>query len=177
MDHATADLEAAGLHSRLDLWSLFAYEDGHAPSLYLMSQEGTSSAGPVVAAIVARIFNSATSLHPPMAAGSTHPLTVVLDECANICRIEALPDLASHLEVQVDLRRRDIPVRRSGHIRVGSRSVRRPLECRDGPNRWGRPPGPGLREEAVELIGTHKVLETNHSRGSGGSTLSDHHVR
>ena len=162
---------------KLDLWSLFAYEDGHAPSLYLMSQEGTSSAGPVVAAIVARIFRLGDLAASAHGGRVDPPMTVVLDECANICRIEALPDLASHLgskSICVDaiFQSEDQAISVWGRDRYGALWSAATVRIAGAGLQ-----DPGFAKKLSEMVGTHKVLETNHSRGSGGSTLSDHHVR
>ena len=104
-------------------------------------------------------------------------MTVVLDECANICKIDRLPQLASHL---------------------GSKSI-----CVDaifqseaqtvavwGPDRaralWGaatvRILGAGLQDydfltKISGLIGTHKIRERSYSWSSQGNTTSVQYVR
>ena len=161
----------------LDLWNLYAYEDGKAPTLYLMSQEGSASAGPVLATMVNRIFELGDLAASAFGGRVDPPITIVLDECANICRIKRLPDLASHL---------------------GSKSI-----CVDAIFQseaqaqavWGRDKydalwsastvricGAGLQDPAFarklsDLIGTHKVREKNYSYGRGGGSTSEHMVR
>lgn len=169
--------EGAAPIEELDLWSLYAYEDGKAPTLYLMSQEGSASAGPVLATMVNRIFELGDLAASAYGGRVDPPITIVLDECANICRIKRLPDLASHL---------------------GSKSI-----CVDAIFQseaqaqavWGRDKydalwsastvricGAGLQDPAFaqklsDLIGTHKVREKNYSYGRGGSSTSEHWVR
>ncbi|WP_067885308.1 type IV secretory system conjugative DNA transfer family protein [Nocardia vaccinii] len=161
----------------LNLWELFAYEAGRAPTLYLMTQEGEGSAGPVIAALVSRIFEVGDLVASAQGGRVDPPMTVVLDECANICKIDRLPQLASHL---------------------GSKSI-----CVDaifqseaqtvavwGPDRaralWGaatvRILGAGLQDydfltKISGLIGTHKVRERSYSWSSQGNTTSVQCVR
>lgn len=66
-------------------------------TLYLLSKEGGGSAGPLVAALTDQVLREAVKA----AEGSPGqrldaPLTVLLDEAANICRISDLPTLYSH---------------------------------------------------------------------------------
>lgn len=81
----------------LDLWTLFTATEDHAPTLYLMTQEGAESAGPVVAAMVDHIFKLGDMAASAQGGRADPPLTMVLDEAANICRIKELPAKASHL--------------------------------------------------------------------------------
>ena len=166
-----------GTIRELNLWELFAYEAGRAPTLYLMTQEGEGSAGPVIAALVSRIFEVGDLVASAQGGRVDPPMTVVLDECANICKIDRLPQLASHL---------------------GSKSI-----CVDaifqseaqtvavwGPDRaralWGaatvRILGAGLQDydfltKISGLIGTHKVRERSYSWSSQGNTTSVQYVR
>ncbi|WP_216892154.1 type IV secretory system conjugative DNA transfer family protein [Nocardia alni] len=161
----------------LNLWELFAYVPDNAPTLYLMTQEGEGSAGPVIAALVSRIFEVGDLVASAQGGRVDPPMTVVLDECANICKIDRLPQLASHL---------------------GSKSI-----CVDaifqseaqtvavwGPDRaralWGaatvRILGAGLQEydfltKISGLIGTHKIRERSYSWSSQGNTTSVQSVR
>lgn len=73
----------------------FVHADGG--TLYSLSKEGTTTAGPLVTALTAAITEAAETL----AAGSpggrlATPLLGVLDEAANVCRWRDLPALYSH---------------------------------------------------------------------------------
>lgn len=66
-------------------------------TLYLLSQEGAGSAGPIIAALTKAVFNAGEeeAAHHPSGRLKV-PLLAVLDEAANICRIRDLPDKYSH---------------------------------------------------------------------------------
>lgn len=77
----------------LNPWQLLA--DGPA-TVHLLSKEGAGTSAPVVAALVDRILEVA-ELTAQAAGGRLDPPAVaVLDEAANICPIQALPQLYSH---------------------------------------------------------------------------------
>lgn len=159
--------------AELDLWSLYAFEPGRPPTLYLMTQEGAVSAGPVIAAMVARIFELGDLAASAHGGRVDPPMTVVLDECANICRIKQLPALASHL---------------------GSKSICVTAIFQSEAqviNVWGQEPakalwgastvrilGAGLQDEQFlqkisGLVGTYKPRESRSSYGPGGTTYSN----
>lgn len=157
----------------LDLWTLFAFEPGQVPSLYLMTQEGSGSAGPVIAALVDRIFQLGDLAASAQGGRVDPPLTAVLDECANICRIKNLPKLASHLGSK-SICVTAIFQSEAQMIALwgteGYRSI------------WGastvRILGAGLQdkdflEKISGLVGTHKPREYRTSYGRGGSTWSN----
>lgn len=161
----------------LDLWTLFAYEDGKAPTLYLMSQEGSSSAGPVLATMVERIFTIGDLAASAQGGRVDPPMTIVLDECANICRIKKLPELASHLgskSICVDAIFQSEAQAKSvwGHDKYDALWTASTVRiC-----------GAGLQDKAFAeklsaLIGTHKIREKNYSSGRGGGSTSEHQVR
>jgi type IV secretory pathway TraG/TraD family ATPase VirD4 len=80
--------------NELDIHTLIT----NAETLYLMAKEDRTSAGPLVAAMVDAIFTTATEHAEQQAGGRLDPpATVVLDEAANIVKIEDLPQLYSHL--------------------------------------------------------------------------------
>ena len=66
-------------------------------TLYSLSKEGTSTAGPLVTALTAAVTEAAESLASTSPGGRlATPLLGVLDEAANVCRWRDLPDLYSH---------------------------------------------------------------------------------
>ena len=65
-------------------------------TLYLLSKS-RSAAAPLVAALTDRAMRAAEQRAEREGGRLDPPLTVVLDEAANICRIADLPDLYSHL--------------------------------------------------------------------------------
>jgi len=79
-----------------DPWTLVAsgLGDRHA-TLYLLSREGTGTSRVLVAALVDRVFEVAGLAATARGGRVDPPITVMLDEAANVCRIDALPDLYS----------------------------------------------------------------------------------
>ncbi|OJX78867.1 type IV secretory system conjugative DNA transfer family protein [Leifsonia sp. 71-9] len=66
-------------------------------TLYSLSKEGKGTAGPLVTALTAATIEAAEQLATTQAGGRlATPMLGVLDEAANVCRWEALPDLYSH---------------------------------------------------------------------------------
>ncbi len=66
-------------------------------SLYLLSKEGAGSSRPLVAAIADRVMREAVRVAEARGGRLDPPMTVVLDEAANIAKIADLPALYSHL--------------------------------------------------------------------------------
>ncbi|TCB89435.1 conjugal transfer protein TraG [Micromonospora zingiberis] len=70
---------------------------GARDTLYLLSKEGAGAAAPLVAALTDAVFRTAV-VHAEAAGGRIDPpVLAVLDEAANICKINDLPQLYSHL--------------------------------------------------------------------------------
>lgn len=65
-------------------------------ALYLLTESG-SAAAPLIAAVTDRVIRAAMRAAEEDAGRIDPPVTLVLDEAANICRISDLPDLYSHL--------------------------------------------------------------------------------
>jgi type IV secretory pathway TraG/TraD family ATPase VirD4 len=66
-------------------------------TLYSLSKEGRGTAGPLVTALTAATVEAAEELATTQPGGRLSiPLLGVLDEAANVCRWQALPDLYSH---------------------------------------------------------------------------------
>lgn len=66
-------------------------------TLYSLSKEGSGSTGPIVTALTVAVTEAAeefAKLHP--GGRLSTPLVLVLDEAANVCRWNDLPDLYSH---------------------------------------------------------------------------------
>ena len=66
-------------------------------TLFLLSQEGAGSAGPIIAALTKAVFDTGEREAAANGTGRLPvPLLAVLDEAANICRIRSLPEKYSH---------------------------------------------------------------------------------
>jgi type IV secretory pathway TraG/TraD family ATPase VirD4 len=66
-------------------------------ALYLMSKEDRGSAQPLVAALADQVIQAAVRAAERSGGRLDPPLTCVLDEAANVCKIRDLPALYSHL--------------------------------------------------------------------------------
>ncbi|MCX4808977.1 TraM recognition domain-containing protein [Streptomyces sp. NBC_01214] len=141
-------------------------------SLYLLSKDGGGSAAGVIAAAADAVLRAAMAAAERAGGRLDPPLPAVLDEAANVCRIEDLPDLYSHLGS------RGIPVTtilqsyRQG-VRVWGESGMDSM--------WSAATvkvlGAGLddaefAEKVSRLIGEHKVSESSVSHGSTGRSVS-----
>ncbi|MQT02915.1 type IV secretory system conjugative DNA transfer family protein [Streptomyces jumonjinensis] len=141
-------------------------------TLYLLSKDGGGSAAGVIAAAADAVLRAGMLAAERAGGRLDTPLIAVLDEAANVCRIEDLPDLYSHLGS-----RGIVPVTILQSYRQGVRV-------------WGEAGmdalwsaatvkllGPGLddaefAEKVSRLVGDHKVRETSVSHGSSGRSVS-----
>jgi hypothetical protein len=156
----------------LNLWSLITTVGDRHPTLYLLSREGEGSGRPVVAAIVGELIDVAVQAASARGGRLDPPITLQLDECANIVRLPELPSWMSWfgsmgLMVTVVLQSRE-----------QGRSV------------WGKEGfdalwsaatiktiGAGVQdadftEDLSRLVGDHKVEETSTSHSSSGGSTS-----
>ncbi|WP_329301160.1 TraM recognition domain-containing protein [Streptomyces sp. NBC_00659] len=67
-----------------------------ADTLYLLSKDGGGSAAGVIAAAADAVLRAGVVAAERMGGRLEPPMTAVLDEAANVCRISDLPDLYSH---------------------------------------------------------------------------------
>ncbi|MFI2710675.1 TraM recognition domain-containing protein [Micromonospora sp. NPDC018662] len=141
-------------------------------TLYLLSKDGGGSAAGVIAGLADAVVRAGVVAAERMGGRLDPPMTAVLDEAANVCRIADLPDLYSHL---------------------GSRgiSVVTLLQSyRQGVRVWGdagmdalwgaatvKLLGAGLDDadfvdKVARLIGQHDVRTPSYSRSGDGTTRS-----
>ncbi|GIJ75750.1 Type IV secretory pathway, VirD4 component, TraG/TraD family ATPase [Micromonospora phaseoli] len=141
-------------------------------TLYLLSKDGGGSAAGVIAGLADAIIRAGVVAAERMGGRLDPPMTAILDEAANVCRISDLPDLYSHL---------------------GSRgiSVVTLLQSyRQGVRVWGEPGmdalwsaatikllGAGLDDadfvdKVAKLVGQHDVRTPSYSRSKEGSSRS-----
>ncbi|SOD67445.1 Type IV secretory pathway, VirD4 component, TraG/TraD family ATPase [Streptomyces zhaozhouensis] len=146
-------------------------------TLYLLSKNGGGSAAGVIAAVTDMLFRAGVAAGEAAGGRLPNPMRAILDEAANVCKIDDLPDLYSHL---------------------GSRGIT-PVTIlqsyRQGVRVWGEPGmdslwsastvklvGAGTDDAAFaenisRLIGEHKVRETSVSYGSSGRSTSTQRQR
>ncbi|WP_045559383.1 type IV secretory system conjugative DNA transfer family protein [Streptomyces sp. FxanaA7] len=143
-----------------------------ADTLYLLSKDGGGSAAGVIAACADSVLRAGVVASERMGGRLDPPMTAVLDEAANVCRISDLPDLYSHF---------------------GSRGINVVTllqSYRQGTRVWGEAGmdalwgaatikllGAGLDdadfvEKVSRLVGEHDVSTVSYSRGKGGRSRS-----
>ncbi|MEV6693486.1 TraM recognition domain-containing protein [Micromonospora sp. NPDC051196] len=141
-------------------------------TLYLLSKDGGGSAAGVIAGLADSVIRAGVVAAERMGGRLDPPMTAILDEAANVCRISDLPDLYSHL---------------------GSRgiSVVTLLQSyRQGVRVWGEAGmdalwsaatikllGAGLDDadfvdKVARLVGQHDVRTPSYSRSKDGSSRS-----
>ncbi|KWX05873.1 membrane protein [Carbonactinospora thermoautotrophica] len=141
-------------------------------TLYLLSKEGGGSAAGVIAAAADAVIRAAVAEAERRGGRLDPPLIAVLDEAANVCRIEDLPELYSHLGS-----RGVIPITILQSYRQGAR-----VWGEAGMDAlWGAATvkllGAGLDDarfvdDVSRLVGEHDVDVTSVSRGGGGRSVS-----
>ncbi|MDX3850988.1 TraM recognition domain-containing protein [Streptomyces sp. AK02-01A] len=141
-------------------------------TLYLLSKDGGGSAAGVIAGLADATMRAGVVAAERMGGRLDPPMTAVLDEAANVCRISDLPDLYSHF---------------------GSRGINVVTllqSYRQGSRVWGEAGmdalwsaatvkllGAGLDdadfvEKISKLVGQHDVRTTSVSRGRDGTSRS-----
>ncbi|WP_053627086.1 type IV secretory system conjugative DNA transfer family protein [Streptomyces sp. XY511] len=141
-------------------------------SLYLLSKDGGGSAAGVIAAAADAVLRAAMAAAERAGGRLDPPLPAILDEAANVCRIEDLPDLYSHLGSRGILATTILQSYRQG-VRVWGEAGMDAM--------WSAATvkllGAGLddaefAEKVSRLIGEHKVSESSVSHGSSGRSVS-----
>jgi len=156
----------------LDLWRLITRVGQPQPTLYLLSREGEGSGRPVVAAIVGELIDVAVQAASARGGRLDPPITLQLDECANIVRLPELPAWMSwfgSLGLMVT-------------VVLQSREQGRSVWGREGFDAlWSaatiKTIGAGVQdasftEDLSRLVGDHKVEETSVSTARGGRSVS-----
>ncbi|WP_405889542.1 type IV secretory system conjugative DNA transfer family protein [Streptomyces sp. NBC_01136] len=141
-------------------------------TLYLLSKDGGGSAAGVIAAAADAVLRAAMAAAERAGGRLDAPLVAVLDEAANVCRIEDLPDLYSHLGSRGVVPMTILQSYRQG-VRVWGEAGMDAL--------WSaatvKALGSGLddadfAEDVSRLVGEHKVHESSVSHGSTGRSVS-----
>lgn len=156
----------------LDLWDLITTVGDQHPTLYLLSREGEGSGRPIVAAIVGELIDVAVKAASARGGRLDPPITLQLDECANIVRLPELPNWMSwfgSLGLMVT-------------VVLQSREQGRSVWGKEGFDAlWSaatiKTIGAGVQdadftEDLSRLVGDHKVEETSTSYSSGGQSVS-----
>ncbi|MBE4736943.1 type IV secretory system conjugative DNA transfer family protein [Streptomyces caniscabiei] len=143
-----------------------------ADTLYLLSKDGGGSAAGVIAACADSVLRAGVVAAERMGGRLDPPMTAVLDEAANVCRISDLPDLYSHFGS------------RGINVVTLLQSYRQGTRVWGGAGMdalWGAATikllGAGLDdadfvEKVSRLVGEHDVSTVSYSRGKGGRSRS-----
>ncbi|MFD0409949.1 TraM recognition domain-containing protein [Kitasatospora sp. NPDC127116] len=141
-------------------------------TLYLLSKDGGGSAAGVIAAVADSVLRAGMSAAEQAGGRLDAPLLAIMDEAANVCRIEDLPQLYSHLGSRgIDLLT-ILQSYRQG-VRVWGEAGMDAM--------WGAATvkilgagldDPDFAEDISRLIGEHKVTESSTSHGAGGRSVS-----
>ncbi len=156
----------------LNLWSLITKPGDRHPTVYLLSREGEGSGRPVVAAIVGELIDVCVQAASARGGRLDPPVTLPLDECANIVRLPELPSWMSwfgSLGLMVT-------------VLLQSREQGRSVWGKEGFDAlWSaatvKTIGAGVQdadftEDLSRLVGDHKVEETSTSFSAGGQSTS-----
>jgi type IV secretory pathway TraG/TraD family ATPase VirD4 len=141
-------------------------------TLYLMSKEDAGSAQPLVAALTDQVLHAAIAASEAAGGRLDPPLTCVLDEAANVCKVRELPKLYSHL----------------GSRGISAWTILQ--SSRQGQQVWSELgmdtlwsaatvkiigsglDDPKLADDISRLAGDHDVPTTSHNRGDGRHSTS-----
>jgi len=142
-------------------------------TLYALSMEGPESASALTTALIGQVFDAASRLAatlPGRRLGT--PLTVVLDEAANVCKLAELPNLYSHFGSRGIVVMTILQSAVQGYEVWGENGLRKlwsaaNLKIYGG----GVSDEPWLRELS-NLIGVHDVSRWSQSTGRGGASSS-----
>ncbi|MEV4388471.1 TraM recognition domain-containing protein [Micromonospora sp. NPDC049580] len=141
-------------------------------TLYLLSKDGGGSAAGVIAGLADAVVRAGVVAAERMGGRLDPPMTAVLDEAANVCRIADLPDLYSHLGSRGISVVTLLQSYRQG-VRVWGEAGMDAL--------WGAATvkllGAGLDDadfvdKVARLIGQHDVRTPTYSRSRDGSSRS-----
>ncbi|WP_223198866.1 type IV secretory system conjugative DNA transfer family protein [Solihabitans fulvus] len=156
----------------LDMWELIASGHSRPATLYLLSREGEGTARPIITAFVKELLTLMTEAARARGGRLDPPATVVLDEAANICKLDSLPSLYSFCG-SMGIMLTTI---------VQSRNQGREVWGRDGFDAlWSAATiklvGAGvsdadLAEDLSRLVGEHEVTKLSTSTGAGGRSTS-----
>jgi type IV secretory pathway TraG/TraD family ATPase VirD4 len=142
-------------------------------SIYVISREGRGTARALTAALTVAIVDAAEKVAGHTAGGRLPvPLTVVLDEAANVCRWPELPDLYSHFGSKGIVISTFLQSYSQGAQVWGENGMRKLWSASNI-----RAVGAGLAEERFltelsHLIGDRDIVQRSTSRGGGRSGRS-----
>ncbi|ABY22853.1 type IV secretion protein [Renibacterium salmoninarum ATCC 33209] len=141
---------------------------GSTDSLFLLSQEGTGSAGPIVAALVKAVLSAAEKKAATNGGRLPVPLVAVLDEAANICRIPELPDKYSHYGSRGIMPITILQSYEQGEEAWGRAGMAKLFSAANLTTVGGSITSTDFLKRVSDLIGTYQYNERTVSYNSGG---------
>ena len=146
-------------------------------TLYSLSKEGRGNAGPLVTALTVAVCEAAEEYAKTQPGGRLSvPLVVVLDEAANVCRWQDLPDLYSHYGSRGVNVLTFLQSWSQGVETWGPEGMRKLWSASTVKVYGGGVSEPEFLEEVSKLIGDyqHTQVSTSHQRNTGRSTSFQH---
>jgi type IV secretion system protein VirD4 len=157
----------------LDLWSLITQPGAEHPTLYLLTREGQGTGRPLVAAIVGELFHIASQAAAARGGRLDPPITVQLDEAANIVRLPELPAWYSWFGSQGLMVTTVLQSREQGRSVWGKEGFDALWSAATIKTVGAGIADPDFAEDLSRLVGDHKIEETSTSYSSGtGHSLS-----
>ncbi|WP_051064444.1 type IV secretory system conjugative DNA transfer family protein [Acaricomes phytoseiuli] len=142
-------------------------------TLFLLSQEGSGTAGPVIAALTKAVFNAAEIVAAGTGTGRLPvPLLAVLDEAANICRIKDLPEKYSHYGSKGILPMVLLQSYEQGEEVWGRGGMAKMWSAANVRIYGGNAVSPQFLSDLEKLVGTYEYKEAVVSYGSQGKSTS-----
>lgn len=151
----------------LDLWSLITDPDAEHPTVYLLTREGQGTGRPIIAAIVGELFYIASQAAAARGGRLDPPMTVQLDEAANIVRLPDLPAWYSWFGSQGLMVTTVLQSREQGRSVWGKEGFDALWSAATIKTVGAGIADPDFAEDLSRLVGDHKIEETSTSYSSG----------
>lgn len=151
----------------LDLWTLITRPGAEHPTVYLLTREGQGTGRPLVAAIVGELFYVSSQAAAARGGRLDPPMTVQLDEAANIVRLPELPAWYSWFGSQGLMVTTVLQSREQGRSVWGKDGFDALWSAATITTVGAGVKDPDFAEDLSRLVGDHKIEETSTSYSSG----------
>jgi len=142
-------------------------------TLYALSMEGPESASALTTALIGQVFDAASRLAATLPGRRLRtPLTVVLDEAANVCKLAELPNLYSHFGSRGIVVMTILQSAVQGYEVWGENGFRKLWSAANLKMYGGGVSDEPWLRELSNLIGPHDVSRWSQSTGRGGASRS-----
>lgn len=163
--------------AKLDLWSLITRPDDAHPTVYLLTREGQGTGRPLVAAIVGELFYVASQAAAARGGRLDPPMTIQLDEAANIVRLPELPAWYSWFGSQGLMVTTVLQSREQGRSVWGKDGFDALWSAATIKTVGAGVADPDFAEDLSRLVGDHKIEETSTSYASGSGHSQSRSLR